>query len=640
MMKKVFLSLFLAIACMPVAFSQTKGGDLVITDTAVCGSYTWPVNNVTYTHDTTVVVSTDTASYVLHLSTAGAIIDTDAVYTVLTGDCFANWNDHRYVANGTYFDTIHVAGSCDTVVKIEVNLTVAHPDTNLTIVNAACSYMWDDELITEPGIHARNFLAADGCDSVVAIDVNFSGVLNIDTTIVACDRYIIDNDTITSDTVYVVEDSTATCHIFTTIHLTIAHAAADTTIIDTIGGCNILWGNGSYSYNSVGNTVYANIPTVNGCDSIVGLHIVAFDSTQYETIVSDEEYCITSRYSFRYAFLRPNGTYGNRSAVFTEDGIYTTDPSTNDPLMTYNSSTQCRTYITLDLNFVEVEERTRDQVVDTVVCDKYRFQFNDSEGNWMSFSESVDTILRSAGAQDSPASCYDSVAHFIVVVNHRHYNDITASECGSYTWEANGKTYTSSTTDSVRYSVRTVGENCDSIGLLHLTINSSPEVYIEGNWHVLPGETAHLKAVYDPADQPTFQWYKNEVAIPASQGGTSDSIDVAESTNTDIRLKTTSINGCVTENWITVTFHVGIDDVETLQVNLYPNPASRFLNIESADAISQVIVYNVIGQQVISRTVNANTTQLDLGDLTTGTYTMAILSANGDRATRKFIVNK
>ena len=95
MMKKVFLSLLLAIVCVPAAFSQTKTGALVVTDTAVCGSYTWPVNNVTYDRDTTVVVMTDTASYVLHLTSAGTTVDTANVYTELTGYCFAEWNNKR-----------------------------------------------------------------------------------------------------------------------------------------------------------------------------------------------------------------------------------------------------------------------------------------------------------------------------------------------------------------------------------------------------------------------------------------------------------------------------------------------------------------------------------------------------------------
>jgi hypothetical protein len=636
MMKKVFLSLLLAIACVPMAFSQTKAGDLIVTDTAVCGSYTWPVNNVTYNNDTSVIVLSDSATYVLHLTAASTTVDT-AVAHEITGNCFVNWNNKRWVSNGTYIDTIHVAGSCDTIVKVLVNLTIPHPDTTTTVVNASCSYTWGDEVITEAGIHTRTYLSTEGCDSIVALNINFSGVLNKDTTIVACERYILNNDTITSDTTYIVEDSTASCHIYTTVHLTIAHGVTDTTVVDTIGGCSIAWGGQTYGYTSAGNTYYANIHTVNGCDSIVGLHIVAFDSVQYTTIVSNEERCAI--YNLAYSRRKADGSYENRTASFTADGIYTTAPN-GDTLMRYDRFAKCLTYQTLDLNLIEVVDRVRDYVVDTVVCDKYVFAFNDNLGNFMSFTESVDTILRSPSAHENAASCYDSVAHFIVVVNHKHYRDTVVSACESFTWDANGTTYTSSTVDSIRFSTRTVGENCDSIGRLRLTINRNPEVHIEGDWHVLPGETAHLKAVYNVADHPTFQWYKNGVAIPASQNGTSDSIDVTESTNTDIRLESTSDHGCVTNNWITVTFLVGIDDVEGMQVNIYPNPASRFINIESADAISQVVIYNAIGQQVISRPVNGTATQLDLSNLSVGTYTMAIISANGDQATRKFIVNK
>lgn len=634
MMKKVFLSLLLAIVCMPAAFSQTK--DLVITDTAVCGSYTWPVNNVTYNNDTTVIVTADATTYVLHLISASITADT-AVARPLTGNCFVIWNDKRYVSNGTYFDTIHVAGVCDTLVKLSVNLTIPHPDTTYSVVNAGCSYTWDDEVIIEAGTHTRNYLTLEGCDSVAALTVNFTGVINIDTNIVACDSYVLNNNTITTDTTYVIEDSTASCHIFTTVHLTIAHSVADTTLVDTIGGCSIVWGGQTYGYTNVGNTYYANVHTVNGCDSIVGIHITAFDSTAYETVVSNEERCGT--YSLRYSFRKADGSYENRMADFTEDGTYTTAPN-GDPLYYFDRYAKCLTYKTLVLNVIEVEQRTRPYVVDTVVCDKYVFAFNDNEGNFMSFTQSVDTILTSPGAYESVASCYDSIAHFIVVVNHKHYRDTVVSACESFTWDATGETYTSSVVDSVRFAARTVGENCDSIGRLRLTINRNPEVHIEGDWHVLPGETAHLKAVYNNSDHPTFQWYKNEVAIPASQGGKADSLDVTESTNTDIRLETTSNKGCVTNNWITITYHVGIDEAENLQVNIYPNPASRYINIESADAISQVVVYNAIGQQVIARTVNANATQLDLGNLAVGAYTMAIISANGDQATRKFIVNK
>ena len=635
MMKKVFLSLLLAIACVPAAFSQTKSGDLIVIDTAVCGNFTWAVNNVTYTHDTTVVFPTDSATYVLHLSAASATVDT-AVAIVLEGNCYANWNDKRWVDNGIYLDTIHVAGSCDTIVKVEVNLTVPHPQTTNMVVNAGCSYDWNGTVITDTNVHTQTFTTSEGCDSIVNLTVHFSGTVTIDSNYVACDFFVLNGDTVTTDTTYVLRDSTATCDTYTNIHLTIAHSASDTTIVDTIGGCSISWGGQTYGYTTVGNTYYANVHTAYGCDSIVGIHILAFDSTEHQTIVSDNERC--ESYTLTYSGLNTNGTYVNRAAVFTEDGTYTSAPN-GDTLMTYDKYAKCYTYKTLVLNIIEVEQRYRDYTVDTVVCDRFRFFFNDNVGNYMTFTETVDTMLVSHGAHEGLSSCFDSVAHFIVVVNKKHYKDTTVAACESFTWDANGQTYTSSATDSIRFSARTVGQNCDSIGRLYLTINRNPDVHIEGDWHVLPGETAHLTAVYNPADHPTFQWYKNGTAITGA-AGRAETLDVTENANTDIRLESTSDKGCVTNNWITVTFRVGIDDVESLQVNIYPNPASRYINIESADAISSVVIYNAIGQQVLTRTVNANATQLDLGNLAIGTYTMAILSANGDQATRKFIVNK
>ena len=67
MMKKVFLSLLLAIACVPMAFSQNKAGDVYLTDTTICGSYTWSTNGATYTQDTVVVLTTDPCAHPPHV---------------------------------------------------------------------------------------------------------------------------------------------------------------------------------------------------------------------------------------------------------------------------------------------------------------------------------------------------------------------------------------------------------------------------------------------------------------------------------------------------------------------------------------------------------------------------------------------
>ena len=107
-----------------------------------------------------------------------------------------------------------------------------------------------------------------------------------------------------------------------------------------------------------------------------------------------------------------------------------------------------------------------------------------------------------------------------------------------------------------------------------------------------------------------------------------------------MRLDVVSTKNCPATSWITVTATLGIDDINALQANLYPNPTSRFLNIESPETISLVEVFNTVGQQVILCQANSNSLQLDLGSLATGSYTLRILGENGQQTTRRFIVNK
>ena len=287
------------------------------------------------------------------------------------------------------------------------------------------------------------------------------------------------------------------------------------------------------------------------------------------------------------------------------------------------------------LTIYDVQQLVRDQDVDTSVCDVYNFTFG---GINRSIDYDVDTTL--IRSRRTVRNCYDSIGHFKVTIKHKSYEDYNITTCDSYYWSFTGETYTSTTTKVKTLDSIQNAQGCDSIGRLNLTINYTPVVSIVGNWHLNPDSTniAELSADDDPADHNTYKWFKNNEANPFS---TQKTVEVTVSDNTDIHLETTSNKGCTANNWITITYHVGIDQVENLNVNLYPNPASRFLNVESAEGLSQVVIYNAIGQQVVvRRDINANALQLDLGNLAIGTYTMQIRSLNGEQATRKFIVNK
>ena len=78
------------------------------------------------------------------------------------------------------------------------------------------------------------------------------------------------------------------------------------------------------------------------------------------------------------------------------------------------------------------------------------------------------------------------------------------------------------------------------------------------------------------------------------------------------------------------------NDFETLNARIYPNPATNLLNIESEISIEKVSVYNILGQEVISKSPNAELVTLDVSSLQLGVYIVKT-SINGNVSSTRFI---
>ncbi len=70
--------------------------------------------------------------------------------------------------------------------------------------------------------------------------------------------------------------------------------------------------------------------------------------------------------------------------------------------------------------------------------------------------------------------------------------------------------------------------------------------------------------------------------------------------------------------------------------SFYPNPTGETLNLSSIESIEDVVIYNLLGQQVIGQDVNATSLQLDTSSLATGAYLMKV-TVNGQTGTYKLI---
>lgn len=56
----------------------------------------------------------------------------------------------------------------------------------------------------------------------------------------------------------------------------------------------------------------------------------------------------------------------------------------------------------------------------------------------------------------------------------------------------------------------------------------------------------------------------------------------------------------------------------------YPNPASSTLNIKAASSITNVAIYNILGQKVLNQKLDALSSEIDVSGLSSGTYVMKV----------------
>lgn len=82
-----------------------------------------------------------------------------------------------------------------------------------------------------------------------------------------------------------------------------------------------------------------------------------------------------------------------------------------------------------------------------------------------------------------------------------------------------------------------------------------------------------------------------------------------------------------------------LNDAELLSVEFYPNPTNGVITMKNNTAINEVIIYNMIGQRVISFRIQTNEATIDLSPLKAGTYMATFRSANQLAGTKLIVKN-
>lgn len=81
----------------------------------------------------------------------------------------------------------------------------------------------------------------------------------------------------------------------------------------------------------------------------------------------------------------------------------------------------------------------------------------------------------------------------------------------------------------------------------------------------------------------------------------------------------------------TVSATASTPGFEPHALKYYPNPVKDIFTLSHTPDITDIAVYNMLGQQVLSRTVNAAEATIDMSHLNAGTYFVKVSSAGGKK---------
>ena len=102
-----------------------------------------------------------------------------------------------------------------------------------------------------------------------------------------------------------------------------------------------------------------------------------------------------------------------------------------------------------------------------------------------------------------------------------------------------------------------------------------------------------------------------------------------------VSFRSTNLNDPATIGWgaiddIEMTYQMPLrtEDFSTKKIAVYPNPVKDILNVSAVENIDSVSVFNLFGQNLLNKNINATEGIVDMSGLATGTYIVNVQSEN------------
>ncbi|MFL9844100.1 T9SS type A sorting domain-containing protein, partial [Flavobacterium rhizosphaerae] len=206
--------------------------------------------------------------------------------------------------------------------------------------------------------------------------------------------------------------------------------------------------------------------------------------------------------------------------------------------------------------------------------------------------------------------------------------EATASEGATLVWYDSDNVEIEGTEELAAgtYYVSQVTGDCESVMVeVTVTVNAIPDAPTgEATQSFDAGDTVgDLEVTY--AEGTTANWYMLNLAGELVAVSAEDAL-----VDGGVYYVSQTANGCDSDYLIiTVDQTTATDKFDTKALMVYPNPAQELLTVTYRDAITKVVITNVLGQTVLEQTANTTTVQVNVASLPGGNYLVQVQTASG-----------
>ena len=606
----------------------------IYADTTVCGDeipFIWHGKTVSgpgnYTDSLNTAFGCDSI-HTLAVNVTYVTAQQDSM-TVCGEDATYAWHNTILSETGIYRDTLRNANGCDSIVytmNFVKGMPFFHMDS--VVLSGTQVYEWRGRQITVAGTYFDSLQTVVGCDSVyglVATEHQYQYIQSNPISLCPGDSALWLDKVIYEDGTYQDTVVNGGVHYVYTVVVTLNQSFY---FADTVTTCQselpFYWHGVSRTQAGV---YYDSKQTVNGCDSIYTLTLLVDSSYAYmetATICSNE-----APYIWHGDSLFESGIfYDSLQTVAGCDSVYMLTLTVNPAIRQNDTAETCQgTPYVWRGRSLQTSGFYADSVANTFGCeDIYTLFLTVTPKNFDTVRATIcmgDTYNEN-GFNVTPAyagTIYDqlvltnqygcdSIVSLVLTVNNSYLFETVAATCDGTPYEWRGGEYVVEGTYYDRYAT---AAGCDSVFVLHLTVNPTYEVYVT--------DSIHFHETYDnygitvtPSDTGIFTYTIN--------GFTQSGCD-------SIIYLTLVVQG-----------NIGVNDYVAPQLRIYPNPAQTFVNIEG-EGMARVSLYDMHGRLLQAQDAETpERTRLNFTTPAAGYYVLRVQLQNGAIITRKIMVKR